>query len=289
MRTAATLLAVAALLAAAAGIEAQLRSIPRPDPLGRQLLYLPTAEYLNIMSLGNRQLAADYLYIWAIQYYSQFEPNERFLYLDTVFDLITDLDPLYRDPYRIGALIMLIEAQQQPELRQGLVLGLLDKGIRAMPDDYALAEEAAWKCYIFFRDNELAARYAEIAASRPNAPHWTLRFRGHLLAEHWTLAQAIEYWEEVLRSATTDYQRQVSDNHLYDLKVERDRELFEPFLSVFRSLHGRCPESWREVAESRVAVGERVLTEAPLDHAGNAYGIDAESCTLVAEKHLIED
>ena len=88
---------VVALLAVAVTSELRMSRIPREDPLGRQLLYLPSPEMLKLLSLGNPGLAADVLYLWSIQYYSKFRPHERFLYLETVYNLITDLDPLGRD------------------------------------------------------------------------------------------------------------------------------------------------------------------------------------------------
>ena len=73
--------AVVVLLAIAITSEVRLRSIERADPLGPELLYLPTYEMLKIMSLGNEGLMADLLFLWSIQYYSQFRPHEKFLYL----------------------------------------------------------------------------------------------------------------------------------------------------------------------------------------------------------------
>jgi len=274
---------IAVLLACAAGVEYAQGRIPREDPLGLRLLYLPTAEYLEMLSLGNKGFLADYLYIWAIQYYAQFKANDRFLYLDKMFNLITDIDPLYRDPYRIGAVIMLMEAERDPQSRKKSVFKLLEKGMAAIPDDYALAEEAAWKARIFFKDDNLAAHYAAIATARPNAPHWTKRFYGHLKSGSWTNAQSIAYWEGVLAEAETDYQRMVSLNHLYDLKVKRDREILNPLLKQFADRFGRCPESWEQLT----AAG--VLQSAPLDPAGNEYGIDSENCEIVAQKEIRKD
>ena len=88
---------VVLLLAGAVLCAVKLEGIPREDPLGRNLLYLPSPEMLKILSLGNPELVADILYIWSIQYYSGFRPQERFLYLETVYDLITELDPLFFD------------------------------------------------------------------------------------------------------------------------------------------------------------------------------------------------
>jgi hypothetical protein len=72
MKSAVPLVVIAALLASAAGLEFYMRGVPRENPLGRQLLYIPSADYLKVMSLGNEGFLADYIYIWAIQYFAQF-------------------------------------------------------------------------------------------------------------------------------------------------------------------------------------------------------------------------
>ena len=94
-RTLVSWVIVGSLLAVAVAAEVRLGRIPEQNPLGRELLYLPSPEMLKILSLGNTGLAADVLYLWSIQYYSGFQPNETFLYLDTVYNLITDLDPRF--------------------------------------------------------------------------------------------------------------------------------------------------------------------------------------------------
>ena len=108
---------VAVILSVAVVSEIRLGRIPKQDPLGRELLYLPSPEMLKIMSLGNPGLAADVLYLWSIQYYSLFKPHERFLYLETIYNLITDLDPLYVDAYRVGALRRIAAAPVAPPER----------------------------------------------------------------------------------------------------------------------------------------------------------------------------
>ena len=135
-RRLASLAVVVVLLSAVVLSEVQLGGIPREDPLGRELLYLPSPEMLKIMSLGNPGLAADVLYLWSIQYYSLFEPDERFPYLETIYNLITDLDPLYVDAYRIGALIMQIQTGGDQEELQGAIRRVFDKGLRNLPENW---------------------------------------------------------------------------------------------------------------------------------------------------------
>jgi hypothetical protein len=271
-----------ALLGVAVTAEVQLTRIPRADPLGRKLLYLPSPEMLKIMSLGNPNLAADVLYLWSIQYYSFFEPHERFLYLETIYDLITDLDPLFFDAYRIGALIMQIQTGgDQNELKES-VRRLFDKGLKNLPDNWRLAEAAAWDFFIRFRDRRTALHYAEIAARYPDAPPRIKRMVGVWRDKEsvWTLDDSINYWRFALEDAEDEMDRVICTNQLYDAVTARDRQLLGPLLEAYSAASGHCPESWEEL----IRVG--ALREAPLDLFGDPYGIGPESCDLVAYKRF---
>lgn len=281
-RTARALALVALLLAGSIATEHRLRSLPRADPLGKELLYLPTPDVLRLLSLGNDGLMADALYVWAIQYYSQFGPREKFLYLERVFDLITDLDPRYFDAYRMGALIMLVEAPGDREEKQRAVTRLFDKGIAAMPDEWQLAETAAWDCYLGFRDTSLAVRYAEIAVRHPGANHRIRRALGVWKdrEDRWDVEDSIAYWREALAEATTPGEEFLTRSHLYDVIVARDREILDPLLKGHRERFGECPGRWEDL----ILTGR--LFEVPRDYAGNPYEIDRAACTLVANKKI---
>jgi hypothetical protein len=274
--------AAAVLLASAVAAEHHLRGLPRVDPLGKHLLYLPSASMLRLLALGNDGLMADMVYLWAIQYYSQFARNERFLYLEKVFDLITDLDPRHFDAYRMGALIMQVEAPGTLEEKKKAVTRLYDKGIAAMPDSWQLAETAAWDCYLGFRDTELAVRYAEIAVRHPDAHHRIRRALGvwRDRADSWEIADSIAYWEQALAEATTPGEEYLTRSHLYDVIVARDRELLEPLLRSYRARVGVCPPTW----DALVLTGQ--LLTVPRDYAGNPYEINPITCTLVANKRI---
>jgi len=273
---------VAALVAVAVTAEYRLGRIPREDPLGKDLLFLPSPEMLKILSVGNSNLVADILYIWSIQYYSGFLPSERFLYLDTVYNLITDLDPRYFDAYRIGALIMQIQTGgDQDQLKAG-VERLFDKGLRNLPESWELAEAAAWDMYMRFKDRKAALHYAEIAAQRPDAPPRIKRMVGvwRDADSSWTVDDSIAYWRKAVDEAVDPEDRKVCMSKLYDAVVAKDREHLEPLLRAYRNRYGHCAESWSDLLRSGL------LSQEPLDLYGNPYGIDSDRCALVAFKRI---
>jgi hypothetical protein len=270
------------LLTVAVTAEYRLGRVPREDPLGRDLLYLPSPEMLEIVSVGNQNLVADILYLWSIQYYSQFQPDERFLYLETVYNLITDLDPRFFDAYRIGALIMQIQTGGDEKELKAAVQRLFDKGVGNMPQSWELAEAAAWDMYMRFKDRKAALHYAEIAAQQPGAPARIKRMVGVWRDSEsgWTVDDSIAYWRKAFDEAVDARDAQVCQSKLYDAVVTKDREKLEPLLRAFAQRRGRCAADWQELVRAGM------LPQAPLDLVGNPYGIDSTRCTLVAFKRI---
>jgi len=279
-RTLGSLAVIVVLLGLVVVSEFRLSEITREDPLGRKLLYLPSPEMLKIVSLGNPGLVADVLYLWSIQYYSFYQPHERFLYLETVYNLITDLDPLYADAYRIGALIMQIQTGGDQEDLEGAVRRIFDKGLRNLPDNWQLAEAAAWDFFIRFKDQETALHYAEIASQRPGAPPRIKRMVGVWRDKEnaWTLDDSIEYWRRAGENAENEWDRVLCMNQFYDAVAARDRMDLEPLLETYSARFGHCPENWEELIRAGA------LRQVPLDAYGDPYGIGIEDCGLVAYK-----
>ena len=113
------------------------------EPREEELLYLPNGKLLRVMSLGHASLLADFYYLWAIQYYANYELEGRYRYVEHVFDrVITELDPHYVDAYWLGALILILEAR---DLEAGL--RLLEKGAENNPDKWILLYLAGWEAY----------------------------------------------------------------------------------------------------------------------------------------------
>jgi len=49
----------------------------------KDLLYLPNGKYLRVLSLGQAPVVADVVYLWAIQYYSDYDRADRYRYVAT--------------------------------------------------------------------------------------------------------------------------------------------------------------------------------------------------------------
>src|SRR6267143_989568 len=84
------LCAVAGLLLSVL-VQGQIEGIRRSSG-AHPLLYLPAGKYMKVMALGFDGLLADLIYLWSIQYYGNYDIQDRYDYLEHIYDeVITEL------------------------------------------------------------------------------------------------------------------------------------------------------------------------------------------------------
>ncbi|HKQ98267.1 MAG TPA: tetratricopeptide repeat protein [Candidatus Polarisedimenticolia bacterium] len=234
------------------------------------ILYLPSGRYLKVAALGFESILADAIFLWSIQYYSNYAIADRYDYLEQIYtDVISDLDPHYLDPYLVGAMIMNVEAHR-PES----ALRLLEKGMRNNPGEWILPFEAGYVSYKDVRDYARAGRYFEIAAGIPGAHPAVRRFQAEMSNRAGDPRAALTQWSEVWEGSTDPYVRGVAWNHVHDLKVEVDLADLETAIGRFRESRGRAPAR----LEDLVIAG--VVPALPTDPEGGAYAYAAQSGTI---------
>ena len=88
------LLLAGLLLASAAGFSAlkiATDRVVRSKLPGSSIIYVPSGKFLKYATFGYTALAADAIYLWAIQYYSTYEIPDRFERLDHIFSITAAL------------------------------------------------------------------------------------------------------------------------------------------------------------------------------------------------------
>jgi len=229
-----------------------------------ELLYLPNGKHLRLMSLGQAPLLADAIYIWAIQYYSDYERSDRYRYVEHVFgDVIAELDPHYVDAYWLGALIMTVEAR---DLEAGL--RLLDKGIAENPDQWILPYLAGWESY-HAGDYRRAAAYFARAAAVPGAPHAVRRMQAGVLSRAGDLRVALQLWEEVRDDPASDAASvAIAKRQVRGLRARIELQALQAAVDRFRAENARYPASLEELRE------RGYIRNVPRDSQDRAYAYD---------------
>lgn len=266
---AASLALVVALAAAAAGIaalQASTDQIIRRKVPGSSIIYLPSGKYLKVATFGYAPLTADFIYIWAIQYYSNMAITERYEYLERIFSIIAELDPRWADPYEVGALLANVEAGDPR-----LAIRILDLGAAKNPGAWIFPFEAGHIAQMTLKDFALAETYYAKCMALPGAPPFVARLRANAIYRKGDLRTAWETWLEIYNAAPDADTKKIASNHLYQVKAAIDLRALSEALDAFRAKTGRLPASLDDLVRAGY------LRALPRDLDGKDYEYDPDS------------
>ena len=257
------IVAIAALVlgVAAASVGAVSLHQVQDTTIEEDLLYLPNGRYLKIASLGHSALAADLVYLWSIQHYSNYEREDRFRYVEHVFgSVIAELDPGFTDAYSLGAMILSVEAHDLDG-----ALRLLDLGIERNPEDWILPYIAGWESFHAGRFGK-ASDYFATASKIPGAPDLIARNRAGAVARSGDLGEAYRLWRELyLDPAIDDTTRAIAERQVRELHIRIDLQAIRAAAASYRSRFDRWPPGIDNL------VAEGMLPATPRDPDGLPY------------------
>jgi len=260
-------LLVAFLLASAGAfvaLKAATDRIVRGKQPGASIIYVPSGKFLKYATFGYRALAADLLYLWAIQYYSTPTIDDRFDHLDHIFAIINELDPRFQDPYEVGALIAVQEARDLPA-----AFAILDRGAANNPDQWVYPFNAGHVALMTVKDYPLAEKYFEQTMKIPGAPDFVERLRANAMFKKGDLETSWQTWLDIYKRADDERTKRIASNHLYNVKATIDGKALEAAAAKYRDRFGRFP------ADLETLVRTGFASELPKDLDGNDYLYDA--------------
>jgi tetratricopeptide (TPR) repeat protein len=157
------------LLACVVGTLAVLER-QRPQAVrAAELSYLPRGDYLKVAVLGYRQLAADLIWLQAVQHFGKrTQSAEGYRWAYHAVDVLTDLDPKFSFAYQAAGAILGVVAEQVDES-----VAILKKGIAHNPTVWELPFFLGYNYYYELHDSAEAAKYFRAASALPGSP-WYL-------------------------------------------------------------------------------------------------------------------
>jgi hypothetical protein len=164
---------VLVLVAAAGSVLCQQALADRGhEEADRPPLYYPSGRFLREATPGLHELAADYLWFQAVQYYGAYRMGQHDLrYFRGLVDGVLALDPGFVDAYRFAALVLAMDMHDPSAGRD-----LLTRGILANPESWILPFEVGFVHYVMERDYARAATWFDAAAATPGADDIVRRF-----------------------------------------------------------------------------------------------------------------
>lgn len=219
--------------------------IPRAHIPGASIIYIPSGKWLKYATFGFSSLAADLVYIWAIQYYSDYTIAERYDHLDHVFSIIAELDPRYLDPYEMGAIIAVYEARDPY-----LAFKVLDRGLAKNPDQWIFPYQAGHYAASTLKDYELARQYYKKTMEIEGAPDIAKRLYADASFKGLDYQTAWENWKEVYERTDDERIKKIASNHLYQVRTAMDIARIEEAIEKYRQKFGRLPGDLDQLVRS---------------------------------------
>jgi len=245
------------------GLKLRIEQIPRKKVPGSSIIYIPTGKFLKFATFGYSSFFADLIYLWAIQYYSDYSIPDRFHYLDHIFSIISELDPHYVDPYEIGSLIAVYEARDLNS-----ALKILDRGLEKNPDQWLFPLEAGHLAQIFTKDYNLAKDYYRKAMGIKGAPDLTKRLYANAAFRTMDFKTSWETWLEIYTTVNDERIKKIASNHLYQVKAAIDVLVIKEAIGKFRAKFRRNPSELSQLVKAGY------LASLPKDFDGQDYLYD---------------
>jgi tetratricopeptide (TPR) repeat protein len=185
------------------------------DLVEERVWLLPPAGALRVASLGFHAMAADAVWLLTVQYIGgHLIGDQQFPHLRRLVETVVDLDPHFVDAYTLGALFL-----NYSGARVQTALDLLERGYRANPNRWELPHDIARTYYLELKDYSKALEWFKITDQIPGRPHYVPRFIARLYAATGHRETALELWQAMRDSATSDWVRDIADREI--AKLER--------------------------------------------------------------------
>ncbi|TET70021.1 MAG: hypothetical protein E3J56_08720 [Candidatus Aminicenantes bacterium] len=242
------------------GLKLQINKITREKIPGSSIIYIPSGKYLKFASFGYSSFIADLIYIWAIQYYSNYSIPDRYDNLDHIFSIIAELDHRYLDPYEIGAMIAVYEAKDL-----SLAFKILDRGLEKNPDQWIFPLQAGHYAQMMTKDYELARKYYKKTMEMDGAPVITRRLYANASFKIMDYKTAWENWLEIYQTTDDERIKKIASNQLYQVKAAIDVKTIKEAIEKFKERFGLNP------TEQAQLVKHGLLDSLPKDLDGKEY------------------
>lgn len=239
------------------------------------LTHLPKGNYLKPTLLGYHHLGADILWLRTLQVLGKTaNTSKEYDWLYHALDVITTLDPQYDYIYRIAGITM-TELANQPELSNRL----LEKGLLALPDKWAIPYMMTYNYYFYVGDVEQAAHYARLAAQVPGGPPWLLNMATQMSAHAGHPEFALNFLRSMHQQAEDPRIRESLENHIKEVTIERDIRLLEPIAAQFYQREHRYPKRVEEL------LTKGYVNALPQEPFGGSYLMEEETGRITSSTH----
>lgn len=238
----------------------------RPAMLrAEELSYLPKGEYLKVAVLGYRQMAADLIWLKAVQHLGEKKQTRGgYLWAYHTVDVVTDVDPTFAFAYQAAGTILGVWAGLPHES-----IALLTKGMRHHPELWQLPFYVGYDYFYELHDPVTAARYFRLASMLPGAPEYLPKLAARMTVEVGDPDAALEFLQRLSQQVRDERLREGLARRMKEVIAERDIRFLEEGVRRYKARYGMLPVRLEDLVTRGIISG---IPEEPL---GGIYELKA--------------
>ena len=211
-----------------------------------ELAYFPSGQFVRQAAFEYRELAADLVWLRAIQYYGYHLMTDRkYEWLGHVFGILTALDPRFIGAYHFGAMTLAWDARKPQE-----AIDFLVSGMRANPLSWQLPFDAGFVSYMVLKDYERASALFDIASKMPNTWFITARWAAVSKAKAGDFETARQMWLDIYNGTENRALRALVVRQLRNLNLEESLARLQKAVQVFQEDRNRPPADLQELLDA---------------------------------------
>ena len=237
-----------------------------------ELSYLPKGEYLKLVVLGYQQMAADLIWLKAVQHLGE-KHQTRAGYLSAyhAVDVLTDVDPTFVFAYQAAGTVLGVWAGLPRES-----IALLTKGMRNHPEVWQLPFYVGYDYFYELHDPVMGARYFRIASVLPGAPDYLPRLAARMTVEVGDPQAALEFLQRLYQQTEDEQVRQGLARRMKEVIVERDIRFLEEGVRRYKARYGKLPVKLEDL------VTREIIPKIPEEPFGGIYKLQASEGTVAS-------
>ena len=226
-----------------------------------EMAYFPSGRFVREAAIEYQGLAADFVWLRAIQYYGfHLMSDRKYEWLGHVFGILTSLDPGFIGAYHFGAITLAWDAHEPHE-----AVDFLTGGMKANPMNWQIPFDAGFICYMVLRDYDRASTFFEIASKMPNAWYILTRWAAIAKAKAGDFRTAREMWLDILKGTENRQLKALVVRQLKNLITDEAIDHLQKAVQTFQEDKRRPPAGLSEL------VGAGYIDSIPAEPWGGEF------------------
>ena len=211
-----------------------------------EMAYFPSGRFVREASIEYQGLAADFVWLRAIQYYGYHLMSDRkYEWLGHVFGILVSLDPGFIGAYHFGAITLAWDARKPHE-----AVDFLTDGMKANPMSWQIPFDAGFICYMVLRDYDRASTFFEVASKMPNAWFILARWAAIAKVKAGDFRTAREMWLDILKGTENRVLKALVVRQLKNLITEEAIDRLQKAVQRFQENKRRLPGDLSELVDA---------------------------------------